>query len=139
MRISARVYLAHTSKAGRLMQGIRIDSKPLDEQNWYMFSLKNLIKFIFSLLLLNISILYNEYINEIRWYSISYIRKRLATNMRYIPYICWSISVLMYCNINIILIDPQKNEASTIIGVSFLSSSCQPIFRWDINRSRYYL
>ena len=33
MRISARVYLAHTSKAERLMQGIRIDSKPLDEQN----------------------------------------------------------------------------------------------------------
>ena len=31
MRIPARVYLAHTSKAGRLMQGIRIDSKPLDD------------------------------------------------------------------------------------------------------------
>ena len=31
MRIPAWVYLAHTSKAGRLMQGIRIDSKPLDD------------------------------------------------------------------------------------------------------------
>lgn len=30
MRISVQAYLAHISKAGLLMQGIRIDSKPLD-------------------------------------------------------------------------------------------------------------
>lgn len=45
-------------------------------------------------------------------------------------YICLQIFQLIgISHTHFLSYNPQRNEASTIIGVSFLSSSCQPIFR----------